>query len=76
MKKRLCWSAVLLCALATFAKPIRTGRGSAVFPLPDQPTNCSAWTVAQSQLFGSVVRLTQTWVPYATRRFLNSAGRG
>ena len=45
---------------------IRTGRGSAVFSLPDQPTNCSAWTVASPGLFGSVVHLTQTWVRYAT----------
>ena len=47
---------------------IRTGVGSEVFVFPDQPTNCGVWTLApppQSGLFGSVVRLTQTWVPFA-----------
>ena len=48
---------------------IRTGGTSGVLALPEETPNCDAWTVgppAQLALFGSAVRLTQTWTPFAT----------
>ena len=49
---------------------IRTGGTSGLLAFPEQAPNCGAWTVLSppqsAPLFGSAVRLTQTWTPFAT----------